>query len=55
MIWERLFWWVLTLLCVAWYGTITVYVAVKGFSDIKTMLKQLGRSSGDTSKPDDGP
>ena len=38
---EHWFWWLLTLSCVLWYTTITVYVAVKGFSDIKNMLRRL--------------
>ena len=29
--------------CVVWYGTITVYVAIRGFGDIKTMLTELAR------------
>ena len=28
--------------CVVWYSTITVYVAIKGASDIKSMLARLG-------------
>jgi hypothetical protein len=28
--------------CVIWYSTITVYVAIKGASDIKHMLARLG-------------
>lgn len=35
------FWYLLTLACVIWYSTITVYVAIKGVVDIKNMLKQL--------------
>jgi hypothetical protein len=27
--------------CVIWYSTITVYVAIKGASDIKNMLARL--------------
>jgi hypothetical protein len=38
---EHWFWWLLTMSCVVWYSTITVYVAVKGFSDIKNMLRRL--------------
>jgi hypothetical protein len=29
------------MLCVIWYSTITVYVAIKGASDIKNMLARL--------------
>ena len=35
------FWWLLTWACVVWYSTITVYVAVKGVTDIKSMLARL--------------
>ena len=35
------FWGTLTILCVVWYSTITVYVAIKGASDIKNMLARL--------------
>lgn len=35
------FWWLLTAACLAWYATITVYVAVKGARDIRGMLRRL--------------
>jgi hypothetical protein len=35
------FWWILAMACVVWYSTITVYVAIKGASDIKHMLARL--------------
>lgn len=35
------FWWILAMACVAWYSTITVYVAIKGVADIKHMLARL--------------
>ena len=35
------FWWALTMACLIWYSTITVYVAIKGVSDIKSMLARL--------------
>jgi hypothetical protein len=38
------FWGALTIACVAWYSTITVYVAVKGAADIKHMLARLGNA-----------
>jgi hypothetical protein len=37
------FWWLITWACVAWYSTLTVYVAVKGAYDIKKMLAKLQR------------
>jgi hypothetical protein len=38
---EHWFWWLVTMACVVWYSTITIYVAVKGTADIKGMLKRL--------------
>jgi len=37
---ERI-WWLLTFGSVAWYSTITVYIAVRGFTDIRKMLERL--------------
>lgn len=37
----HIFWWALTLACVIWYLTITVYVAFKGVFDIQGMLQRL--------------
>ena len=39
------FWWALSMACVIWYSTITIYVAIKGASDIKNMLARLGKGS----------
>lgn len=36
-----LFWKLLTAACLLWYATITVYVAVRGFRDIQSMLRRL--------------
>ncbi len=41
MISDHLFWFCLTVACLVWYSTITVYVAIKGWMDIKNMLKNL--------------
>ncbi len=38
----HLFWWLLVMACVIWYGTITVYVAFRGSADIRRMLRHLG-------------
>ena len=38
---QHWFWWALTVACVVWYSTITVYVAIKGAKDIKNMLARL--------------
>lgn len=39
------FWLLMTAACVLWYSTITVYVAIKGVTDIKEMLTRLSDSS----------
>ncbi len=41
---EHWFWLALSIACVVWYSTITIYVAVKGWSDIRGMLRRLGGS-----------
>lgn len=54
---SRGFWTVMTAAVVIWYSTITVYVAIRGFKDIKQMLARLkpGRDAeaagGEASKP----
>ena len=37
------FWWLLVMACVLWYSTVTIYVAVRGASDIRGMLERLSR------------
>ena len=39
---EHWFWWLITAAVMLWYSTITVYVAIKGVTDIRTMLSRLG-------------
>ena len=50
MIVEHWFWWTLSLACVVWYSTITIYVAIKGVRDIRQMLARLS-----TTKTQDPP
>ena len=38
---DHWFWLLITITCVVWYSTITIYVSVKGVSDIRNMLKRL--------------
>jgi hypothetical protein len=45
------FWGALTIACVVWYSTITVYVAIRGAVDIKQMLARLGETK-DAAKGD---
>lgn len=35
------FWWIVTMACILWFSTITVYVAIRGGLDIKHMLRRL--------------
>lgn len=49
---DHWFWWLLTMACVAWYSTITIYVAIKGAADIKSMLANLAESQ---EQPSDSP
>lgn len=37
----KTFWFFVTMACVIWYSTVTVYVAIKGAADIKGMLARL--------------
>ena len=46
----RWFWLILTGACVLWYLTITVYVAIRGFADIRAMFRQL--AAGDLEVPE---
>jgi hypothetical protein len=41
MLTNHWFWGSLTLAVLAWYSTVTVYVAVKGVMDIKEMFHEL--------------
>lgn len=45
------FWHILIWSCVIWYSTITIYVAVRGASDIRSMLGRL--KEGDAKREDD--
>jgi hypothetical protein len=38
---DHWFWWGLSMACIVWYSTITIYVAFKGVKDIKGMLQRL--------------
>ncbi len=40
------FWWLLTAAVLAWYATVTVWVAVKGLRDIRGMLRRLRATGG---------
>jgi hypothetical protein len=38
------FWGMMTIACLVWYSTITIYVAIKGIGDIRNMLRKLSGS-----------
>jgi hypothetical protein len=44
MLQNHWFWGFLTLACLIWYSTVTIYVAVKGAGDIRNMLRRLSGS-----------
>jgi hypothetical protein len=44
MLTDHWFWGALTLICLTWYSTITIYVAIRGFGDIRSMLRRLSNS-----------
>lgn len=46
---EHPLWWLLTMACIVWYSTITIYVSIKGASDIRHMTNRL--SGRDDSTP----
>lgn len=52
---DHIFWWLLTLACVVWYSTVTIYVAIRGAVDIKDMLAQLSRDHAQPPTSDDAP
>lgn len=49
------FWGILMLAVLAWYSTITIYVAVRGAMDIKQMLRKLKAGGDGDVKPERKP
>jgi hypothetical protein len=47
------FWRYLLYACLAWYAAVTLYVAVRGAIDIRTMLRSLSQAK--HHKPDSKP
>jgi len=41
MLTDHWFWGATTIACLAWYSTITIYVAIRGAADIRNMLRRL--------------
>jgi hypothetical protein len=44
MLKDHPFWASLTLAVLVWYSSVTVYVAIKGFADIRRMLRRLSNT-----------
>jgi hypothetical protein len=44
MLKDHWFWGAVTLACLTWYSTVTIYVAIKGARDIRNMLRRLSDS-----------
>jgi len=42
---EHWFWLALTVSALVWYSTVTVYVAIRGLYDIRTMFRRLSDSA----------
>lgn len=45
------FWLLLTIAVVIWYSSVTIYVAIRGAMDIKSMLLHLGKAKADAEPP----
>ena len=43
---EHWFWWLMTVLVLVWYSTVTIYVAIRGAFDIRGMLDRLKAGDG---------
>jgi len=50
---SHFFWWLLTIACLVWYSTITIYVSVKGVADIRHMLARLAARRDNGEPPHD--
>jgi len=48
----RWFWGILTTTALAWYSTITLYIAFQGAFDIQRMLKKLSQKPFDPHSPE---
>ena len=44
---EHWFWWALTMATLLWYSTVTVYIAIRGATDIRGMLGRLKGEAGE--------
>lgn len=51
MLTNHWFWGATTLVCLAWYSTVTIYVAIKGAADIRNMLRRLSDGNAHSQEP----
>ncbi|MBP7053941.1 MAG: hypothetical protein KBE65_23255 [Phycisphaerae bacterium] len=51
MLKDHWFWGATNLVCLAWYLTVTVYVAIKGAVDIRNMLRRLSDGKSPSQEP----
>ncbi len=54
MLRDHWFWGAITVICLAWYSTITIYVAVRGAADLRSMLRRLSDKEDEPASPSDG-
>ncbi len=54
MLKEHWFWGATTIACLAWYSTITIYVAIRGAADIRNMLRRLSNGENTSAPPSRG-
>jgi hypothetical protein len=50
MLKDHWFWGATTIVCLAWYSTVTVYVAIRGAADIRSMLRRLSQGKPGTAR-----
>ena len=48
------FWFLIVVLVVVWYSSVTIYVSIRGVLDIKEMLKRLADRQQDGKRDNDG-
>jgi hypothetical protein len=51
MLKDHWFWGATTIACLAWYSTITIYVAIRGAADIRGMLARLSSAENGSAPP----
>ena len=52
MVFYRWFWSLLTIAVLAWYSSVTLYIAYQGAINIRQMLKRLSKAKVDLNAPE---